>query len=301
MAGSRGAERGAWLSLAVYGLLTLVKLAVSGWAGSSSLRADGLNNLTDVASSVAVLAGLRIAGKPRDANHPYGHSRAEAVATLVTSFIMVTVGLQVVYSSLVRFSISEPVRPPEAWAAWTALLTTAGLLGLCAYNRTLARRVNSLALYALSRDNLADALISGATVLAVVAARTGLVWLDPLVAMAIGAIICKNAWSTFSAASHVVTDGFDQKTLERYRETVLEVEGVCAVNDIKARYQGSAVAVDVTVAVRPDLNVVDSHRIADQIEGRLQQFHQVEAVHVHVEPVHVPAESSDREQGQGEG
>src|SRR5690554_2624446 len=103
MAGRKGAETGAWLSLAAYAVLTLVKLAVSSWAGSSSLRADGLNNFTDVAATVAVLAGLRIAGKPRDANHPYGHSRAEAVATLVTSFIMMTVGIQVVYSSLTAF------------------------------------------------------------------------------------------------------------------------------------------------------------------------------------------------------
>src|SRR5690606_3463501 len=91
----RRGERGAWLSIGAYIFLSAIKLAF-GIAGSSeALKADGLNHLTDIIASVAVLVGLRISQTPPDDNHHYGHLRAETVASLLASFIMAVIGLQV--------------------------------------------------------------------------------------------------------------------------------------------------------------------------------------------------------------
>src|SRR5690625_2652406 len=173
MDGRKLAETGAWTSMLAYGLLTAIKLVVGTHAGSSSLTADGLNNLTDVMASVAILVGLRIAGKPRDANHPYGHSRAEAVATLVSSFIMATVGVQVLRTSIVSLVSPDAARVPDIWALWTGLVTAGVMLGVHLYNRGLAKRTNSMAIAALSKDNLADALVSVGVVIGIVGARLG--------------------------------------------------------------------------------------------------------------------------------
>lgn len=278
------AETGAWTSIFAYGLLTAAKLAVGSYAGSSSLTADGLNNLTDVMASVAILVGLRIAGKPRDANHPYGHSRAEAVATLVSSFIMATVGVQVLRTSIVSLVSPDAARVPDIWALWTGLVTAGVMLGVHLYNRGLAKRTNSMAIAALSKDNLADALVSVGVVIGIVGARLGQPWFDPLVALLIGGIICKTALDIFFQASHVVTDGFDPAKLKKYRDTVLGVAGVAAVTDMKARFQGNDVIVEVTVGVHPELNVVDSHEIANEIEYRMKRKHDVKTTLVHVEP-----------------
>lgn len=94
------AELGALISIAAYILVSAMKLVVGNLANSEALRADGLNNFTDILASVAVLIGLRIAQKPADADHRYGHWKAENVASLVTSFIMLLVGMQVLYSSI---------------------------------------------------------------------------------------------------------------------------------------------------------------------------------------------------------
>src|SRR4051812_7227415 len=94
------AERGAWLSIAAYIILSGVKISTSYIGDSEALRADGLNNLTDIIASVAVLIGLRISQKPPDENHRYGHSRAETIASLVAAFIMITVGVQVMIGSV---------------------------------------------------------------------------------------------------------------------------------------------------------------------------------------------------------
>lgn len=280
----KSAENGAWTSVCAYGLLAATKLAVGSYARSSSLAADGLNNLTDLVSSVAILIGLKISGKPRDANHPYGHSRVEAVATLVTSFIMATVGIQVLRSSIVALIDMDAARVPDVRALWTGAATAGVMFGVYLYNQRLAKRTDSMAIAALAKDNLADVLVSVGVVVGIVGARLGLPWLDPFVALLIGGIICKTAVDIFLDASHVVTDGFDPVKLNMYRNTVLEVAGVAAVTDMRARFHGNDVIVEVTVEVHPELNVVDSHEIADEIEHRMKTRHDVRTTLVHVEP-----------------
>lgn len=284
MDGRKLAETGAWTSVLAYGLLTAVKLAVGAYADSASLTADGLNNLTDVAASMAVLVGLRISGKPRDADHPYGHSRAEHVATLVTSFIMASVGVQVLWTSLPAVIRPEAAPAPDVPALWTAIATAGVMFGVHLYNRRLAERTGSMAIRALAKDNLADAAVSAGVVIGIAGARLGLPWLDPFVALIIGLLICRTAVGIFLQASHVVTDGFDPKKLDKYRSTVLGVAGVAAVTDMKARFQGNDIIVEVTVEVDPGLTVADSHQIADAIEERMLRKHAVKTTLVHVEP-----------------
>ena len=96
----RAGEKGAWLSIGTYIFLSAMKLTVRLFRYSSALQADGLNNTTDIIASIAVFIGLRISQKPPDSNHPYGHLRAETIASLIASFIMMVVGLQVLSTSI---------------------------------------------------------------------------------------------------------------------------------------------------------------------------------------------------------
>ncbi len=94
-------ERGVYISIGAYLCLVLFETNcwIFKWIGC---RADGLNNATDIVASVAVLIGLKLARKPPDADHPYGHWKAETVASLIASFIMMTVGLQVLYTAVLN-------------------------------------------------------------------------------------------------------------------------------------------------------------------------------------------------------
>jgi cation diffusion facilitator family transporter len=94
-------ERGAILSICVYICLSALKLFIGYTTNSEALKADGLNNTTDIIASIAVLIGLRISQKPADKDHPYGHWKAETVSSLVASFIMAIVGLQVLYEAVI--------------------------------------------------------------------------------------------------------------------------------------------------------------------------------------------------------
>lgn len=277
-------EKGAWLSLLTYILLSAVKLMIGTASGSQALLADGLNNSTDIIASVAILTGLRISRRPPDSNHSYGHFRAETVAALIASFIMIVVGFQVLYQGINKFT--QPVlETPDLIAAWTAAGCALVMLAVYSYNIKLARKLNSNAMHAVAQDNRSDALVSAGAFIGIIGSQFGLPWLDPLTATIVGLLICKTAWDIFRKATHDLTDGFDAGELELMKQTVAKIDGVESIKDIKARIHGNIVLVDTTVLVDSRLNVVQSHDITEEIEDQLKDHHQVSNVLVHIEPL----------------
>jgi len=155
----RAGEKGAWLSIGTYIFLSAIKLIIGYLGDSEALRADGLNNSTDIISSIAVLIGLRISQRPPDENHQYGHLRAETVASLVASFIMMGVGLEVIYNSVMN--IFDPVREtPSTLTIYVALGCALVMYIVYRYNLALSKKINSSALKAAAFDNRSDALVS---------------------------------------------------------------------------------------------------------------------------------------------
>jgi cation diffusion facilitator family transporter len=276
-------EKGAWVSIGAYLALSAMKLGAGYWFVSGALVADGFNNLTDIVASLAVLIGLRISQKPPDKDHPYGHFRAETIAALIASFIMATVGIQVLISA-VKSLFSPTSHIPNLITAWVALFAAACMFGVYMYNRKLALRINNQALLAAAKDNLSDALVSIGAAIGIIGSQFGLPWLDPVAAIAVGIIICKTAWEIFYSSTHALTDGFDENELSSLRTTIAKIKGVKSIKDIKARVHGSHVLVDVIVQVNPELTLIESHRISDEIEQRMGRKHNIMSVHVHVEP-----------------
>ncbi|KPV57128.1 transporter, partial [Paenibacillus sp. A3] len=152
-------EKGAWVSIVAYILLAAFKIGMGYTTGSEALTADGINNSTDIIVSLAVLIGLRISRKPPDRDHPYGHRRAETIASLVASFIMAAAGIQVVLQACKSFFVTDR-QAPDLLAAWIALGCAVVMWGVYTYNSRLAKRLNSQSLKAAAYDNRSDALVS---------------------------------------------------------------------------------------------------------------------------------------------
>ncbi|MGG1514624.1 cation diffusion facilitator family transporter [Paenibacillus oryzisoli] len=277
------AEYGAWLSIGVYIGLSLLKLGIGFWGNSKALMADGLNNTTDIIASLAVLIGLKISKKPADTDHRYGHSRAETVASMVASFIMVAVGLEVLTNSVLKL-IRGDVQSPSLLAAAAAAIAAFIMYAVYRYNLRLAEKTNSHALKAVAADNKSDAWVSLGTVVGIVMSVLGLAWLDNVTAIIVGGMIGKTGWEIFREATHMLTDGFDEEELRKYKVTIAAVDGVEKVLDIKGRSHGNQIFVDLTIAVRSELSVSDSHDITENVENELIDKHQVHHVHVHIEP-----------------
>lgn len=276
-------ERGAIVSIIAYIFLSAIKLIVGTMANSAALRADGLNNATDIIASIAVLIGLRLSQKPPDKDHPYGHWKAETVASMVASFIMMAVGIQVLFEAATSLFRTEQ-QSPDLYSAWTGAFCALVMYFVYRYNRNLGRKIKSQAVMAAAKDNLSDAWVSIGTVVGIVGSQFGLPWLDTVTAFVVGLLICKTAWDIFKDASHHLTDGFDEGQLEVFTETVITVNGVKAVKQIKARNYGNNTVVDIVVLVNSSLDIKDAHEIATQVEVTLMKKHDVFDVHVHVEP-----------------
>ncbi len=277
-------EHGAWLSIGAYVFLSLVKLIIGYLTNSEALVADGLNNSTDILLSIAILIGIKISKRPADANHMYGHSKAESIASLLASFIMVSVGLNIIWNSILNIFNSTVTAAPDAFAAWTAMFCAGVMYAVYRFNHKLAINTNSQALQAAAKDNLSDVWVSIGAAIGIFGSQFNMPWLDPLTALVVGFMICRTAWSIFRESSYVLTDGFDEAELPQYIETIMLIHGVLAVDDMKARSNGSEIFVDVVIHVDPKLDIVKCHEICNNIEKIMLERHHVSNVHIHIEP-----------------
>lgn len=279
------AEKGAIRSIVAYIFLSLLKIIVGNLFHSVSMLADGFNNLTDVISSTAILIGLRTARRPADDDHPYGHWKAETISSMITSFIMLLVGFQLSYSSIKHLFTQEQNPVPDSRTALVGAFAT--IVMFCVYyaNNKLAKEVRSSGLKAAAKDNLADALVSLGTSIAILGSIFKLYWLDSAMAIIVSLIILKNGFEIFRDSSFNLSDGFDTDELETYRQNILTIPDVLDVGELKARSYGTNIYVDVTIKVAGSLSVEEGHRITEEVEELLLGRYGINDIDVHVEPI----------------
>ncbi|HHY74411.1 MAG TPA: cation transporter [Bacillus bacterium] len=276
-------ERGAIISIIAYIILAAMKLVIGFITHSEALKADGFNNSTDIIASIAVLIGLKISQKPADKDHPYGHWKSETVASMVASFIMMSVGLQVLFAAVTSvFDGREEA--PDLLSAWTGIFCAVIMYFVYLYNNKLAKKINSQAVMAAAKDNLSDAWVSIGAAVGIIGSQFNLPWLDSLAAIIVGFLICKTAWDIFIDTAHSLTDGFDEKLIEDYKDSIVHISGVKDVKEIRARKYGNNTVVDIVILVNANLPLKNAHDICTEVEVNLKKEHAVFNVHVHVEP-----------------
>ncbi|PTE44290.1 transporter [Staphylococcus equorum] len=279
------AQKGAYLSLIVYIVLSIAKFIVGSMYDSAAVRADSLNNMTDIVVSLAVIIGLKISIKPADKNHPYGHLKSENISTLLVSFIIMFVGIQVVIESVPEI-FSKDHHAPNVITIYVSVISGIIMFIVFYINQKLARRTNSSSLNSAAKDNLSDALVSIGTAVGLIFTQFGLPILDTVLATILGLLIIYTGFRIFKESIFTLSDGFNEQELEAYKNYVLEIEDVIDVQNIKGRYHGSSIFVDVTIVVESDLSLEDAHNICDKVE---QHMHEkgISSVYVHPEPASI--------------
>ena len=276
-------ERGAILSIIAYIFLSIIKLIVGYLSDSAALKADGLNNTTDIIASIAVLVGLRLSQRPPDRDHGYGHWKSETIASMVASFIMLVVGIQVV-SEAFTSGFQGSKESPHIGAAYVGIFSSFVMYFVYRYNKKLAEKINSKAVMAAAKDNISDAWVSIGTAIGILGSQLNMPWLDTVTAIIVGLLICKTAWDIFKQASHELSDGFDVDKIKLYEDTIRKVAGVIDIKEIKGRNYGNNEVIDVVILVDASLDIKDAHDIASHVEKVLINNYGVYDVHVHVEP-----------------
>jgi cation diffusion facilitator family transporter len=286
------AERGAIISILAYIILSILKITVANVVNSESLRADGFNNITDIMANIAVLAGIKIARRPADNDHTYGHWKVESVASLITSFIMFAVGFSVL-GQTINDIIANKKTAVDPIGALVGVVSAMVMYFIYKYNSTLAKKVKSPALMSAAKDNLSDAVTSISTSIAIMAASFNLTVIDRLMALVISIFIFKTAYDIFKESTFSLSDGFDEEKIKDYEKSIKEIPHIDDVKSIRGRTYGSNIFLDVVVDMSPDMSVYESHTNTEIIEQKLKNDFDVFDVDVHVEPTILADEERD--------
>lgn len=278
------AEKGTLLSICVYVFIALFKIISGHLFNSIALSADGWNNFTDVLSSVAIYAGLKLAKMPADHEHQYGHWKVESIASLMSAFIMFFVGLQVLFNTInqLLYPVEKTLDPLTV-----TIGITASIIMLITYiiNKRTAIKINSSGLMSVAKNNLSDAIASMVTALSVLAS---ILFNQPLIdvfmAFVIVLVIFYTGYSILKESIFVLSDGFNTSELQPFKELILSHSQVKAIQSIKARKYGANIYVDVTILMDTHLTVKESHDVTEIIETQLKDLYNVAYTDIHVEP-----------------
>jgi cation diffusion facilitator family transporter len=288
----RQAEIATWIGIVVNGLLAILK-GVFGWiSGSRALIADAAHSASDVAGSIAVLAGLRTAKKPPDEDHPYGHGKAENVATIIVAILLVVVGIEIAISSTKVFFGETPVAPSGV-ALVAIVISILVKEVLYQYKVRLAKKLNSSALMAEAWHHRSDAISSVAAFIGVLGAILGarynvpvLVYLDPLAGLLVSLLVIKIGFSLAKEASSIMMEQvLDAEKTQPFIETASKIPGVKRVDELLARNHGHYLVIDLRIGVDPHITVEQGHLISKEVKKALLESHSdVQKVFVHINP-----------------
>jgi cation diffusion facilitator family transporter len=270
--------------------VAVLSLKLGAWAltGSVALLSDALESVVNVVAAVTMLAALRVARRPADADHPFGHGKAEYLSAFFEGALIAVAAVITVASAWGRLWSPAPVSRVGVGVAVSALASLAnGALGM--YLLRVSRRTRSLALEADGHHVLADVYTSAGVIIGVSLARlTGWWRLDPLVAMAVAANILWVGWRlvrrSVGALLDELADPEEALALERSLDAVARELGARGVSRLRLRWQGPVAHADLQLRVDPAMTVGDAHALCDALEAKARALDARVELVVHVEP-----------------
>jgi cation diffusion facilitator family transporter len=279
LAVSRVLFRVLFLNLAV----ASAKIALGYLTGAISVLSDGFHSLTDTASNVVALVGVRISQQPPDTEHPYGHRKFETMASLAILLFLLIVLVQVLWAAAERFVSGDA---PSVTVLSFAVMGSTFLINLAVvvYERREGFRLASEVLIADSHHTQSDLLTSGAVIAALVGVRLGYPMLDPVAAIVIAVFIGKACWDIFQDTSRILADQI-VIAADDLHAVVLGVPEVIGCHRIRSRGSADHVFVDLHVWMDPNLRLEDAHRISHIVKDRIiAKYPQIKDAVIHIEP-----------------
>jgi len=266
-------------------LLFTAKLLTGLLINSISVMADAFNNLSDAASSIIGFIGVKMAGKPADEEHPFGHGRVEYIAAFIVAFLVIQVGF-----SLFKTSIDKILHPQEmsfhAVSVFILILSVLVKLWMAFFNRTLGNRIQSAVMKATSADSMGDVVTTSSTILSVVIYGIWGLNIDGIVGVIVSVIVM---WAGIRIAKDTLTpligEPIDPKLYQEITDFVEAYEGIVGSHDLIVHNYGPTRSMaSIHAEVPNDVNVEVSHEIIDRIERDALKKFGIFLV-IHMDPV----------------
>ncbi|WP_103104501.1 cation diffusion facilitator family transporter [Brevibacillus reuszeri] len=280
-----------WISLISNVVLTVIKVVVGFLFNSQVLIADGIHNAGDVIATFAALTSSMVSKKPADKDHPYGHGKAEVIASGIVAIILALAALFMVYKSIE--ALFEPAVEASIIALAAAIISLIWKQGLYVYCIRLGREQNSKCLIATANDHLADVYASIAAVIGIGVALIGdrydlpyTQYGDPLAGLIVSYFVMKLAYEMGEESIGVLMEkSLPAEKLNQLENIVRAIPQVKRIDRIRAREHGHYVIVDVRVSISNDLTIKEGHDISRIIKGSIMsEMKEVEEVLIHLNP-----------------
>lgn len=264
-------------------LVAAAKIVLGAATGAVSILSDGLHSLTDGASNVVGMVGVRIASRPPDANHPYGHRKFETMASGGILLFLLLVLVEVLRAAFARFQSGDvPAISPMSFVVMgaTFLINVA----VVAYEGRAGRRLSSEVLLADALHTRSDLMTTATVVAALVGVQMGFPILDPIAAIVVAVFIGHACWEIFTDTSRILADEVVLAE-DAIQEEVTSVREVIGCHQIRTRGPRDHVFLDLHIWLAPDMPLHEAHRISHEVKDRLMaRFPQIKDAIIHIEP-----------------
>jgi cation diffusion facilitator family transporter len=273
------------LSLASNVFLFIIKMLAGFFGRSQALVADSLNSLLDIVANIIVWFGIRIAKKPPDEDHPYGHGNADNLAAIFVAIVLFVTGAYIGRESIhaiINGEFGKPTYLATAAAAFTIIVKEL----LYWYTLKVGKKFRSPAVIANAYDHRTDVIVSLGTLIGIVIAQTEYPILDPIAGLWVTFFILKQGVKIIRENIQTLMVSSPGAGIEdEIKKYIAGLEGVKGVRWIKGRLIGPSYYIDVVVEVRSDMSVKEGHDIASSVKHAvIKAFDDVIDVLVHIEP-----------------
>jgi len=285
------AKKIAWISVVSNVFLTVGKIIIGLVGNSDAVFADGIHSAADVFASVLVVLVIKIANKPADKEHPYGHGKAEVIGSGLIGILLLLVSFYVAYEGFSGFF--HKVETPSLIAVWVALFSFVAKVLLYRSSLNVAKQHHSKAIEAIAFDHKADIAASIAAAIGVLSSIVGihtgqhfLQYGDKAASIFVAYLIFKIAREMLAEASDILMErNINSETLQDYVTIVSAFPEVKRIDRIRAREHGHYVLVDLRISIDYFKTIKEGHDLAHAIKKKLMGTNDnIEEVLIHLNP-----------------
>ncbi len=263
--------------------VAVAKIALGLLTGAVSVLSDGYHSLTDSASNVVALVGVRIARRPPDADHPYGHRKFETMSSVAILLFLLLVLVQLLWAAFERFR--SPSAPSVNTLSFIVMGGTVAVnLAVVQYERRAAHRLSSEVLLADAHHTQSDLFTSLTVIAALVGVKLGYPILDPAAALVVAGFIGYACWEIFQDSTRILADEI-VIAADDIQRVVEEVPNVLGCHQIRSRGSADHVFLDLHIWMDAGMRLDDAHRISHIVKDRIMaRYPQVKDAVIHLEP-----------------
>ncbi|WFA08206.1 cation diffusion facilitator family transporter [Tissierella sp. Yu-01] len=265
--------------------LSVIKLIIGILISSVSVIADGINNLSDAASSIITLIGFRLSNMPPDKEHPYGHGRIEYISALMVAFMVILVGFQFIRTSYDRIINPHPVKF-EAYSFVILILSIIIKMWLSRFNYSLGEKINATGLKATATDALGDVLTTSVVLVSIIVGRFTTLPIDGIIGIIVSLLIMYNGYNLVKdTISPLIGEAPDEDLIRSINMDILTYDYIIGTHDLFIHSYGAGrTMATVDVEFPADVDNITIHEVIDRMERELGEKYDITLV-VHMDPL----------------